>query len=236
MKKIIASMTSIMLVLSMMLALSVSVFAADETPATRSVMVPQTKYYWTHTKKGSVTKTEGSWTLLYSGHPATQNGEVDTVSKSVEYTHTFSGSFAATIKEKIQVELGYSFGKSNSFSVSRSSRALKKGEYVKGYYIKTYEVTEVLQTEYKNRSGWTQTERGGAYHYINETTATGNKKTAYAKKAISPQIKLEYFSSKPGRSTRNAVGANGADEHLVAVEYYEMINGKYELVRSETRP
>ena len=159
----------------------------------KSVMVPQTTYSWRFTTKSSGTATAGSWTLFYEGEPSKNGGETDTASAGVSYTHTFSGSLTGEVKEKVQVQLGYSFGKSAEFSVSKQSRTLKKGEYVKAYYMKNYELTTVNQTQYKTVRGWQQKYPGGPYEFVNTTSATGKTQTATAKRAILPKIKLEYY-------------------------------------------
>lgn len=191
----------------------------------KSVMVPQTTYSWRFTTKSSGTATAGSWTLFYEGEPSKNGGETDTASAGVSYTHTFSGSLTGEVKEKVQVQLGYSFGKSAEFSVSKQSRTLKKGEYVKAYYMKNYELTTVNQTQYKTVRGWQQKYPGGPYEFVNTTSATGKTQTATAKRAILPKIKLEYYMS---RSTRSA-NILGVDEIPYETEIYEYIDGQYVL-------
>ena len=171
-------------------------------------------YFWKHKNVSKGTQTEGGWNLLYSGAPASADGEIDAISASVSYTHTFSGSFATGIKRTVELELGYSFGHSVRHSISRSSRALKKGEYVKGYYKKTYEVTEIDQTQYVIRRGWKNSQ------YFEQTYATGQTKTATAKKSILPKIKLEYYGGSRARSA----------DKLIREEYYDFIDGEYVLV------
>lgn len=106
-----------------------------------AIMVPQVDYYWKFTTSSAGTGTAGSWKLFYEGAPARKKGEIDTVTASVSYSHTFTGSIATEIKKKVQVQLGYSFGVSKSLSASRATKVLQKGQYVKAYYIKNYKLT-----------------------------------------------------------------------------------------------
>lgn len=231
-------LTAMLIMTLLLTSLPTTVFAAQTSEgggtSTQSVMVPTTRRYWTYTKKDAGTGTSGGWELFYEGEPATA-GETDTAAAGVSYTHTYSGSFGVGVKDKVQGELGYSFGKTTEFSVSRTSRALKKGEYVKAYYMKNYKLTTIKQTEYKNVSGWKQSYPGGPYTYIDETSATGNEKTATAKQAILPKLKLEYFSSTTATSAAMAMQINGFSEKPAYVEYYDYVDGQYVLVDTEVR-
>ena len=102
---------SMIIALAMMFSLGTSVFATSSEPEEYQArtMVPQTTYYWTYTTKSAGTSTDGSWILFYEGEPATQAGESDTATCGVTYSHTCSGSFAAEVKSKIEVEFGYTF-------------------------------------------------------------------------------------------------------------------------------
>lgn len=221
---------SMIIALAMMLSLGTSAFATSSEPEEYQArtMVPQTTYYWTYTTKSAGTSTAGSWKLFYEGEPATQAGESDTATCGVTYNHTYSGSIAAEVKSKIEVQFGYTFGEDEEFSVSKQSRTLAKGEYIKAYYIKTYEDTTVNQTQYKRVRGWQQTTPGGSYEYVDKTSKTGATKTATAKKAILPKIKLNYYTSK-----KTAANVCGLEEMPIATEVYEYINGQY--VLTETR-
>ena len=232
-------LTAMLIMTLLLTSLPTTVFAAQTSDgggtSTQSVMVPTTRHYWTYTKKDAGTGTSGGWKLFYEGEPATAAGETDTAATGVSYTHTYSGSFGVGVKDRVQGELGYSFGKTTEFSVSKTSRALKKGEYVKAYYMKNYKLTTIKQTEYKNVSGWKQSYPGGPYTYIDETSATGNEKTATAKQAILPKLKLEYFPSTAATSAAMAMQTNDFLEKPVYVEYYDYVDGQYILVDTEVR-
>lgn len=204
---------------------------AEKSDSTRAIFVPIAKYYWLYSTSSAGTEMSGNWYLFYNGYPAAETGEIDTVTVETSYSHTFSGSFAVDVKENVEFELGYSFGKTESFSVSKASRPLQKGEYIKAYYIKSYELTNVFQRELKCVEGWEQ-QADGTYKYVDYSLYTGNTKEAVAKRAISPSLKLEYYKVN---ITRNAEGAdvNQSSPIPTAVEYYEYIDGQYVLVGTE---
>lgn len=160
-------------------------------------------------------KTLGNWIHIYTGHPASRQGEYDTITKDVGYSHTFSGSFAASLlKQLAQASLGYSFGTSVSFSIAKNSAPLKEGEYVKAYYIKNYDVSEITQRELyfnsNNRPVYTE-------------TGKTQKVTAY--KAIFPKFKFEYYN----RNGNKVMSLNALDAPS-KVEYYEYRDGEYNKV------
>ena len=195
------------------ISLETTEFISKET---RAIMTPQTTHSYSKSY-GVIYSENSSWINFYIGEPAQRDGEVDTIGHEVSYSHTLSGSLAAEIKDAVQLELGYSFGKSESFSVERSSAELKKGEYVKGYYAKTWSVTPVYQVDSKHTTGWQLIPgSGGEYEYVDyyETDRT----TAYARRAIAPKLRLDYFSS----TTRSG--------GCIKTEIYEYIDGNYQLL------
>ncbi|MCY6356182.1 hypothetical protein [Clostridium sp. ZS2-4] len=157
-------------------------------------------------------KTLGNWVHIYTGHPASRQGEYDTISKEIGYSHTFSGSFTASfLKQLAQVSLGYSFGTSESFSIAKNSAPLKEGEYVKAYYIKNYDVSEITQRElYFNSNN----------RPVYKETGKTQKVTAY--KAIFPKLKFEYYN-RNGHKVRSLNALDAPSK----VEYYEYRNGQY---------
>lgn len=145
-----------------------------------------------------------------------RKGEYDTVAFSTSYSHTYSGSFAIpALKVQAEGTLGYSYGVSKSFSISKNSASLKKGEYVKCYSKKNYSVSIINQEEVSF-----DTNRNPIYK------PTGNTKTVNSYRAILPKLRLEYYiNGKPSRS------ANGkTDDYMYKVEIYELNDeGVYEL-------
>lgn len=200
-------------------------------PQTKAILVPQTTHSYSYTYGTSYTET-GSWNHIYTGYPAVKRGEYDTITYSVEYTHTLSGSLITQFKKEVQLELGYSFGTGREFSISKNSAPLEVGEYVKAYYAKTYNVTPVNQRDFKHTTGWRLIPgSGGEYEYVDyyETDTT----TAYAKEAIFPQIKLEYYYvPQIADDSANSVYGNSGDKmsECVRIEIYEYMDGNYQLV------
>ncbi len=183
--------------------------------------------------KGSTGTEYGSWTNFYIGAPATETNEVDTINQTFSYQHTFSGTIAGNLKKDIQVSLGYSFGVSESFSVSRSSRPLKKGEYVKGYFRRTYSTTNIRQCDAARTTGFElQPGGGGVYEPVDRTSYTYS--TLVAKKAIAPQLKLEYYTSNSKSSFAAICNYESeADGLLTKVEIYDLVDGEYVLTSVE---
>lgn len=167
-------------------------------------------------------ETSGSWIHIYTGSPAARNGEYDSVAFSTSYSHTFTGTIGGELKGAIQAQLGYSFGKSVEFGITKNSGSLKKGEYVKAYYQKNYDVSKIKQTDLKRTTGYVFS--GGQYRPVDRFDTITSY--VYAKKAIQPKIKLEYWAN--GRQVRS--NSNGRP---VRVEYYEFINGQYRQVAGE---
>lgn len=180
---------------------------------------------WSYKILPGNTKTEGNWKLIYSGHPARRDGEYDSISHSVAYSHTYSGTLEAELKGKISASLGYSFGKQQSFQVTKNSSPLKKGEYVKAYYIKNYLVNKIEQKDLMHIYGW-ESGWGGQYHPVDRYET----KYVYAqgKKAIQPKIRLEYYKSRTRFSSDSS-------EKPFKVEYYENIGDNYTLVKTDVR-
>ena len=126
---------------------------------------------------------------------------------------------AVQIKEKVQGSLGYSFGHTVEFSVSKNSVELEVGEYVKAYYAKVYDVTPVYQTDNQHTTGWQLV--SGKYEYVDYYNT--ERKTAYAKEAILLQIKFEYYSVPMFYSLDDT-------NNCIRTEIYEYIDGDYQLV------
>ena len=177
-----------------------------------------TTHSWSYQIVNTYDETVGNWTHFATSSKATRDGETDTVSNTVEYSHTFSGSFGGNIKKLVEAQLGYTFGKSVSWSISKTSAPLKKGEYVKAYYIKNYSVSNIKQTDTMRTTGFEQI-GGGQYVPVDRVTTA----ISYvdAKKALLPKIKLEYWKDNKLLRSFNSGSV------LEKTEYYEYIDGAY---------
>lgn len=212
------------LALAMCLSLCVPAFAVENASSdmyTAKSLGTTTRHYWSFETGKSHDETCGSWKLIYNGDPATRNGEEDNISYAVSYTNTFTGTIGGGLKGKIEASLGYSFGHSEEFSVQKKSAPLSKGEYVKAYYIKNYEVTSIIQTHITHTYGF---ELGacGTYNKVDRWQEVPAP-TLEAKRAILPKIKLEYFEDSKARSLNPT-------STLLYTEYYEYVAGQYQLV------
>lgn len=232
MKKLLSSLLIVLTILlgsTPCFAQSLTSTTPDGGIGTKAILVPKRESSWSFTILSTSTESSGSWTLLYVGEPAKRDNETDTISKSIGYSHTYSGALAAPIAKDIQLQLGYSFGKEESFSVSKTSAPLAKGEYVKAYYLKNYEVKYIRQNETIHVYGW-ETTPGGGSRYV-DYYEPGDTKYMYAKRAIMPKLTLEYYS------TNNLAAKNCSEEaqsqEPILVEIYEYIDGEYTLVSTQ---
>ena len=212
----------------MLASFSIPALAASNN---NEIITPQyvgtnTTHSWDYDVGTPTEKAKGSWTHFYTGDPAKRDGEYDTAQHSVSYAHTYSGSFGGDIKKLVQIELGISFTKSEEFSISKNSAPLKKGEYIKAYWIKNYDVYKVKQTDHQHTYGFEQQYPGGPYEevdrYVNVVSYVD------ISKALQPKIRIEYW--KDGTKLRS-IDANDMPER---VEYYEYVGGEYLLVYTET--
>lgn len=196
----------------------------EETNAPRYVGT-QTTHSWSYDYGNPTENTKGSWTHCYTGNPAVRDGEYDTVSHSVSYTSTYSGTFGGSIKSSIQAEFGISFSKGEEFSISKNSAPLKKGEYIKAYWIKNFDSYDVKQTDYQHTYGFEQQYPGGPYVKVDRYNSVVSHVTV--DKAIQPKLKIEYW--KDGKKVRSA----GTEDSLERTEYYEWTNGAYQMIYGE---
>ncbi|WP_313530521.1 hypothetical protein [Anaerotignum sp.] len=237
MKKFTIKMTSFIITLAMLLTLSIpafaessnaeidnTVFVEDETGGTipNRYVGTQTTHSWDYVYGSPTEKTKGSWKHFYTGDPTQRDGEYDTASHSVSYGHTYSGSFGGNIKKLIQVEFGISFSKNEEFGISKNSAPLKKGEYIKAYWKKSFNSYDVKQTDHQHTFGFEQQGSGGPYVKVDRYKDVVSHVTV--DKALQPKIRIEYW--KDNKKVRSI--SNG--DTLERVEYYELINGKYQLV------
>lgn len=125
------------------------------------------------------TETRGGWIHFYTGAPATKDGEKDVASCNVLINKELTGNLKVTYKQ-LESILGYSVEKKESFSISKVSAPLKKGQYVKAYYMKNYTKHKVTQRQYLTTNG--------------QTYATSNYAYVYSYKPLMPQIRLEYHN------------------------------------------
>ncbi|PEJ56920.1 hypothetical protein CN692_15135 [Bacillus sp. AFS002410] len=163
-----------------------------------------TYYYWkiiSKTSNGNITK--GDWLLIYEGYPAQGTGEVDSFSFSTSSSHNLTGSINVS-NSLISAELGYSIGAKQTFTSQKSSRPLKKGEYVKASYIKAFSRTILKQQKY--------------FYDLGTSSPQNQYASGYSDQAIHPLIKLEYFSSK--RSNPE-------------VEYFQFESGEFRQVSED---
>lgn len=185
----------------------------------------QTTHNYTYTYGAPKSITKGEWNHIYTGNPAARDGEYDTISHSVSYSATFSGSFMGDIKSRIQVEFGISFSKSTGFEISKNSAPLKKGEYIKAYWIRSYDSYDVTQKDTKHIYGWEQEYNFGPYVPVDRYETVESHVTV--EKPLQPKLKIEYW--KNGAQIRSATTENT----LERIEYFELIDGTYQMVYSE---
>jgi len=204
------------ILVGMIIGGSITSIAADDAIVTPDAVGTTVTHNWSFKVDRTYEETQGGWTHIYTGSPATRNGEYDSISHSTSYSHTYTGTIGGNLKGGIQAQLGYSFGKTVTFGISKNSGSLKKGEYVKAYYQKNFDVSKIQQTDLKRTTGYILS--GGQYRPVDRIETITSY--VYAKKAIQPKIKLEYWANG------NQVRSDSAG-HPTHVEYYEFINGQY---------
>lgn len=215
-----------MITVAMIFSLNVTVFAAsDDGEAIPYYVGTQTTHSYDCEIGKPTEKTEGTWKHFYTGDPAQRDGEYDSIQHSVTYGHSITGGVVGSVKEKIQLELSISFSKDETFSITKNSASLKKGEYIKAYWIKNYDEYTVKQIDHQHTFGFEQQENFGPYVKVDRYHDEISYVTV--KKALQPKIRVEYW--KDGKKVRSA----GEETLLDRVEYYEFIDGEYQLVGSE---
>ncbi|WP_312048252.1 hypothetical protein [Anaerotignum sp.] len=171
----------------------------------------------------SYTENVGKKTEFYNGSnfPNKEKGETVTPSTTVNTTHALSGSLSYQVKKTVQATLGYTFSDSVSFGIAKQSRPLAVGEYVIAYYQKMYSVTPVEQERTVRTYGYETV--NGVTRPVDYTKKTVN--TAYAKKAMVPDIELVYKKA----AVKGMRSANAKSDITIAIETYSYINGVYVL-------
>ncbi|WP_343342374.1 hypothetical protein [Terrisporobacter petrolearius] len=233
---------TLLLCLSLVTVLSSNCFAGENFNYDNSIILnsyddattyakPATGFTWRikSIKKDDHTSTKNNkWVLQYEGEPARRNGEYDAIQISTSYSHTYSGGFVLpALKSQAQSSLGYSYGTSKSFSATKNSASLKKGEYVRGYYKKNYSVSLVNQEEL----------------YFNTSAKpiykpTGKTKQVKSYRAILPKIKLEYVTPKQKSNIYSKIVDETSIENykVEKIEVYEPNEeGIYELSEVEIK-
>lgn len=91
-------------------------------------------------------------------------------------------------EKQLEAVLGFNTTNTDSFSISKTSASLAKGEYIKAYYMKNYNRYKVTQRQYITTNGL--------------TSPTSNYAYAYADKPLLPKVKINYYkSTKSGQET-----------------------------------
>mgnify|MGYP000857349178 FL=1 len=179
-----------------LLSLLISMVLAGSTTLAEESISPMiqpgdTAVMWVIKSKTSIGDTNGSgWELKYTGYPASQAGETDSVSITQAYNSSITGTFGVSLG-KIEASVGFSSGTEYSFSISKTSRALKKNEYIKASTRKYYTKYTVNQEKQQMVVKVRYDSNGNPILYT-ETTVIATAK-AYAYKPQSPQIKLDYY-------------------------------------------
>lgn len=152
------------------------------------------------------TETKGGWVHFYTGARASRAGEKDVATGNVKVKRELTGNLKVTYKQ-LEGTLGYSANREDTFSVSKVSASLKKGEYVKAYYMKNYTKNKVTQRQYVTTNG--------------STYPTSNYAYVYSLKPLMPKIKLEYYGAKTRSETPYKTEIYNADTGALEETIYE---------------
>ncbi len=137
----------------------------------------------------SYTNNGYGWELVYVGQPATQSGEVDSFSYTQENNASITGTFGVTLHD-IELSVGFTAGQSYSFTVTKASRALNIGEFIRAYVRRYYQKYTIYQELIKTEVKYRLDENGNPILYLEETVI--DTAYAYAYKPLMPQITLSY--------------------------------------------
>lgn len=174
----------VIVALSMLFAMSSQVFAVSETDEN---ITPKGDVYGSRwivsSTKLNYTTEYGDEENFYQGDPAARDGEIDTISGSIQSSHTYSGTLVSNLKSTIEASIGYTFGTSKTYTFNKQSATLKKGEYVYGYATPYWSKSKVIQELRQTINGIV-------------TTTVLSSKTCYPKKSTGAKLRLAYFTNK----------------------------------------
>lgn len=152
-------------------------------------------------------ETKGGWVHMYTGYPASKTGEKDSFTRSVSVKRELSGTIKVSYKA-LEGVVGYNVTASDSFSITKTSASLKKGQYIKAYYMKNFVKNKITQRQYITTNGL--------------TSPTNNYAYAYSFKPLLPKVKLDYFtkSARTGEELLYKTEIFDSNQDLVEEIFY----------------
>ena len=165
----------------------------QSTPADGTVI-----YKWrleSVSKTGTTTRGDSKH-LFYVGYPAEHDGEQDVSATSVSFAVTKSGTFQFPIvKIKAMAGITVSIGSDMTLAVERSSRPLKKGEYIEAYYTRNWERWTAKQVKEKATTRYTFDSNGNPTGIYTDVEVVETV-YGYLYKPILPKVTLIYKNSQ----------------------------------------
>ncbi|MFQ6391357.1 hypothetical protein ACLNAR_26595 [Priestia aryabhattai] len=135
---------------------------------------------WKYAYKSNAGVKKSAPKLGYTSGVANRTGESVSRSLGFDKTNSISASVSGNLFKTIQSEIGYSIGKTKTKGVSHNSGSLRKGEYVKFYENRSYQVTKVT-LQRRNDS---------------KTQCIIENKVVYTYKEQEPQITVKYCKKR----------------------------------------
>lgn len=149
------------------------------------------KFYFWKTKTGiSYVESTSPYKLVYVGEAAQRDGETDSFSYTYSKNVSHGGTFSVPIK-KFELAYGLTIGDERSYSVSKTSAPLKKGEYIKIYYEEMRTVYPCYQYYIEDTWHVNYAEDGGPVY--SHTEQAVDLKFGYIYEPLMPRIKIEYY-------------------------------------------
>jgi len=176
----------------------------------------ESKQYSGGTNNGSTYK------RFYIGSPAQRDGETDSCSITQEYSGSISGTLNVSISA-IEASVGFSVNRAVSFTVSKTSAALKKGQHIEAAWRKYFDKYKVVQKLLRVGYAMDFDDKHQPISNRYNKTQIMKRATVYVNKPLMPQIQLTYYSS----TSAKILSTTPYQRPLV--ETYTYINGAYQL-------
>ncbi len=168
------------------------------------------------------TSYSGTWNYFHESYPCGADGEYLSIGYSTTTSNEISASASAAITDAVELSLGYSYGKSITFSGTVNTRQLKKGEYVKAYWREVHQIDNLYMRPYDQFAGkWI----GNEFTFVQSF------------KALMPQIRLDYYKNGVKLSYKQPFDMSESkivdmEQTPTESQYFELVDGEMKLVKT----
>ncbi len=193
MKKLFVRQTCVALAVMCFMCIITPAYAASGEASPAYVPYDGEKSYFWRSKTGTpYVSSLSSYQLVYVGEKAQRDGETDSFSYAYSRDVTIGGTFAISSKY-FEVDYNISIGSNRSYTISKTSAPLKKGEYVKIYYQEMRQVYPCYQ--YYIEKTWHVDFAENGNPIFSDTDKVIDVKIGYIYEPLMPRIKIEYYGS-----------------------------------------